>query len=431
MIEVSCDQCGKEYRVDETRINNENAKFKCKVCQSPLIVALPEQEESAPSENLDRAVPSASSREKVRINDVMPMTGEDKIWFGLGAKVITIMLIVSLVPLSIFWTILYRESSNQVRNDTEVLMAQIAHGLGNQVEEWIDKNVRVLKTAARLSDTVSMDQSLQEPILKAISEDYPWMYLVFTVDTQGRNVARDDGNPLTDYSDRQYYQDVLSGNTLAWQTLIGRTSGKPALVIAVPIKSGETVTGVMAAAMTIDDISRSVAQWQRGNTGFAFLVDETGKVVSHQVEEYVTSEKNLKDHPLIMTYDQNRKATSISFPSDNEQLVLGHAIGNQYGWTLAVQQDHDEVFKPLRDIQRFAILLLLGTVVLVVVIALISARSITSPIIRLTNAAEKMSLGDLNVKIDIKSRDEIGNLAKAVGRMQTSLRLAIERLRRK
>jgi methyl-accepting chemotaxis protein len=42
-----------------------------------------------------------------------------------------------------------------------------------------------------------------------------------------------------------------------------------------------------------------------------------------------------------------------------------------------------------------------------------------------------MSLGDLNVKIDIKSRDEIGMLALAIGRMQTSLRLAMSRLRRR
>ena len=33
--------------------------------------------------------------------------------------------------------------------------------------------------------------------------------------------------------------------------------------------------------------------------------------------------------------------------------------------------------------------------------------------------------------IDVKSKDEIGLLAQAIGRMQTSLRLAMNRLRRK
>jgi methyl-accepting chemotaxis protein len=50
---------------------------------------------------------------------------------------------------------------------------------------------------------------------------------------------------------------------------------------------------------------------------------------------------------------------------------------------------------------------------------------------KLTEAAERMSLGDLNAKIEVRSRDEIGLLAQALGRMQTSLRMAMERLRKK
>jgi len=67
----------------------------------------------------------------------------------------------------------------------------------------------------------------------------------------------------------------------------------------------------------------------------------------------------------------------------------------------------------------------------VLIIAWFSARAIVIPIMNLTDAAERMSLGELNVKIDVKSKDEIGLLAQAVGRMQTSLRLAMNRLRRK
>jgi HAMP domain-containing protein len=42
-----------------------------------------------------------------------------------------------------------------------------------------------------------------------------------------------------------------------------------------------------------------------------------------------------------------------------------------------------------------------------------------------------MSLGELNVEIKTSARDEIGQLAEAIGRMQDSLRLSIERLRRR
>ena len=104
---------------------------------------------------------------------------------------------------------------------------------------------------------------------------------------------------------------------------------------------------------------------------------------------------------------------------------------NNYGWALVLQQQEGEVFADYSRTQEFALVLLGSTVVLVLIIAWFSARAIVTPIMKLTDAAERMSLGELNVKIDIKSKDEIGLLAQAIGRMQTSLRLAMNRLRRK
>jgi HAMP domain-containing protein len=98
---------------------------------------------------------------------------------------------------------------------------------------------------------------------------------------------------------------------------------------------------------------------------------------------------------------------------------------------LALQQDENEIFETLDIIQNFALTLLAVTVLLVVAIAWFSARALVTPIMKLTDAAERMSLGELNVKIDVKSRDEIGLLAQAIGRMQTSLRMAMNRLKKK
>ncbi len=49
----------------------------------------------------------------------------------------------------------------------------------------------------------------------------------------------------------------------------------------------------------------------------------------------------------------------------------------------------------------------------------------------LTEAADRISVGDLEAEIDVHSKDEIGNLADAISRMQDSLRFSIERLRRR
>ena len=51
-------------------------------------------------------------------------------------------------------------------------------------------------------------------------------------------------------------------------------------------------------------------------------------------------------------------------------------------------------------------------------------------ITRIIDAANSMSRGDLDVPIDADQPGEIGELAKAIERMRTKLKAAIERLRR-
>jgi methyl-accepting chemotaxis protein len=277
-----------------------------------------------------------------------------------------------------------------------------------------------------------MNRDRQEPVLKAIGREYPWMYLVFTVSPSGMNNARNDGEPLVSYADRQYVKDVLAGKALSWQTVIGRTSNVPALVIAVPIKEDNRIIGVMAAAMTVDEMSKHIANWKKGQTGSAFLLDEKGFVISHPNRQMVQKRENLNDHPLIAEFRKKGWTTlTTPFTNENGQPALGHARRNNYGWVLALQQEQQEMFDSLTLIQNFALALLAITALLAAVIAWFSARSLVNPIMKLTDAAERMSLGDMNVKIDVTSRDEIGLLAQAIGRMQTSLRMAMERLRKK
>jgi len=80
--------------------------------------------------------------------------------------------------------------------------------------------------------------------------------------------------------------------------------------------------------------------------------------------------------------------------------------------------------------RNLVIAILAGTVILIGLIVAVDAYKLTAKIKYLTDVTERISVGDLDVEITgIKSRDEIGELADAITRMQESIRLAIKRLR--
>lgn len=422
-MKIICGKCEKQYNIDESKLTEQKTGLICKACGETIWVSKPGFSAPRPAESSPPDKPPRS---------VQPQAaGPGKIRFGLLQKVILAMLVVSIIPFGLFLGITFKETRERIRTDTQLLMAQTADGLGRHVDEWIDKNVRMLKLAAQLEDVTSMDGARQEKVMKAIHAEYPFMYLVFTLDANGMNIARNDGKGLKNYSDRHYYKGVAGGKELAWQTLIGKTSKKPALVLAVPIKRDGQTVGVMAAAMTTDAISKQVANWKKGQTGFAYLVDETGKVVAHQVRKYVTAQVNFNNNPLIAAFKRDPVREAIAFTDSRGVKQQGYAKANEMGWILAIQQSEDEVFAAHKRSEKIAVYLLVMTIVLIVVIALLLARTLVKPIRQLTDITTRMSMGELDIDFKIKSKDEIGQLAGAISLLQTSLSMAMDRLRQK
>jgi HAMP domain-containing protein len=83
--------------------------------------------------------------------------------------------------------------------------------------------------------------------------------------------------------------------------------------------------------------------------------------------------------------------------------------------------------------KRFGLLLFILVIVVLVLFAVVYAYSysVVSPIRHLSEVADKISMGDMNVKVDVKAKGEIGLLAESIERMQTSVKAAIERLQKR
>ncbi len=64
-------------------------------------------------------------------------------------------------------------------------------------------------------------------------------------------------------------------------------------------------------------------------------------------------------------------------------------------------------------------------------IVLFYSHKLKGNLTKLIDAAEKISVGDLDTEIDVRTKDEISDLAETISRMQESIRLSIERLRRR
>ena len=352
--------------------------------------------------------------------------------FGIFSKVLLTMIFVSVAPLVTIWYVNYESTKSRIDSEVSARFAASANHLTNHVDSWVDMNRRMLLENARIPQIISMDAERQDQILALMTEIYDWNYLAFTVDLDGQNVGRSDGKARKYYGDRIYVQQVLDGSAMGKQVLIGKTSGKPAFVLSVPINSGEgKLKGVLAIAMTISEVSERITSTRLGRTGFAFLVDEEGKVIAHPSDELTNARQDLSADPAVNAAIE-QGARSLVFQDGDGRKVIARMQRTEDDWILVVRQDFDEAFEAVTRSNRDAVFLLIATLVIVLIVSFIFSRRLSVPVLRLTDAAEAMSRGKTDVVVDeVNRHDEIGLLANAVVRLGTSIRLAMDRLNRR
>ncbi|RMH69303.1 MAG: HAMP domain-containing protein [Gemmatimonadetes bacterium] len=118
----------------------------------------------------------------------------------------------------------------------------------------------------------------------------------------------------------------------------------------------------------------------------------------------------------------------------------GYTYPEGFGWVgvgASVEEFYKKATETAAEIDRTTRNTRLITIIFIAVFGLIAiglayqfSQGITRPIVRLTELADKISMGDLELKIDVQSEDEIGALADSISRLATSLQAAMKRLTR-
>ncbi len=347
-------------------------------------------------------------------------------------KLLLTLLAVALLPLLVLWGI----GSTQVQKDAADNIAQqlmlTVSGIATGINGWDDANVRVLRSAVLIDDINSMEPERQTPVLRAFGNTYEWAFVVYAIDAEGNNIARSDDKPLTKFGDRSYFKSAMAGEPISRQVVISKSTGKPALTLATPIRNAMgQPQGVLAMAMKLDDISKVIKDTKIGKTGHLLLLDADNKMIATgEPGAPADVVRDMGDHAALKIEGVTR-APAIYRKADGRRVVAFVRKLPQ-DWTLIAEQDYAEAYAPLERLEVGARALIVVTCALVIVIAFMLGKALTRPINQLIVVAEQLSKGQFQDAIPGTGRgDEIGALARAIERLGVSIRLAMERLRKK
>lgn len=349
----------------------------------------------------------------------------------LFPKILVTMLGVALIPLGTYWYLNYQHTARERQEAITQDFKRTSEALVRSVDAWVDLNKRVLRQNAALTDLTSMQPAKQVPILSSIANTYEWLIGANVIRRDGLSEARSDGQAPRHLGDRVYFQQVMEGKPFGSEVVITRATGKPGLALSAPLHdASRNVVGVLFLMSHLTSVSQAVTDIKIGKTGFAILLDETGKAIAHGNPALLKETlQDMQQHPAF----RNAKAAVAPLVYEEQgKRILTHTQKTQQGWTLITQQDYDEAYAPLYNTRRYGVILLSVTAGLLGILAYILAQRPANPIRKLTATAEQISLGHLDVEVVGTNRgDELGALARSVERLGVSMQMAFSTLQRK
>jgi len=336
---------------------------------------------------------------------------------------LTALIMMVIIPLLVIISIIVTSLSRaRIETGAQTELQGTSRSLASTVSTWLELNVSALQGLTLQPDVVNMDAEQQRPVLQAMAQVYPYMYLVSTTDLTGFNIARNDSADLTDYSDRDWFKGASAGEPITYQTLIGRTTGQPALVVSTPIKNASgRIIGVGMFAADLTDLAEETQVSTVGERGFTFIVDANNQAVAHPDLTYTAELRDMSEYPPVAALRKGETGL-ITFTDENGERWRAYGATLDNGWAIIAQRPESEILAPARQFQIVIITLMMAGGVIMLILALFTIRRTLQPIATLTNTISAIAAGDLNRVAEVQSRDEIGTLANTFNTMTSQIR---------
>lgn len=151
------------------------------------------------------------------------------------------------------------------------------------------------------------------------------------------------------------------------------------------------------------------------------LVNRENKILvhGHKYEQHLLS--TIDTLPARECFNNNREIVSIYINHFGEEVVGASACLPERGWVLLTEFDAKEAFAPVKNATYGLIVMLVILFLFLILEIFLIAGRISAPIKKLREAANIVAGGDLDHKVEVKTGDELEELAESFNNMAVKI----------
>lgn len=375
-----------------------------------------------------------------RLNFIRNMNIQTKIVLSFSMLIIAAIAVIGVVAVSKY--------SRSMENDTGMYSLQIIEQVIKNVDfytsemesistisnynyyiqKYLKSNNSRLDTE-RLKDANSVVDLLQS--IGTIREDIVSIMIIGNDGSILSSNINDKINKSYNFLKQKWYKDAIEARGKSVivkphkQSYL-QDSSNLVISLSKSINSfdGSDQLGVILIDLNLkvlDDICRNV---KPGKKGYVFIVDKEGNYIFHpdysymyrsMDDMYIRNVFKSDDNIVPDVLQLNEGSFIKKINSEKDQITYKRIESTQ--WTVVSITPYNEMMSGITNIRGFIIIIGIGCLLFAFALSVLISSMISKPVKKLELLMEEAEKGNLDISLDLDSRDEIGLLSQRFNNM--------------
>jgi sigma-B regulation protein RsbU (phosphoserine phosphatase) len=386
-------------------------------------------------------------------------------WFySLATKTTVLVALGTALVLAAVLIYSYISSRNIIEGQAEQSLLNLAKSEAAKLELKLSSVTEVARNLAIILETGKLDAVTLNALIRRNVEDYPAIfgsavafepfsfisgvkaYAPYFCEGRDGVTFTDLASNSYDYFRHDWYFIPRELEKPVWSSPYFDEGGGNVVMTTYSqpffhphAETEKRIWGIVTADVSVEWLTQELSTIKVGQTGHCFLISENGVFLAHPEAKFIMRESvfSLADErnlPKVRQTGKSMLSQNNGFLDPGEFIgekpsFLGFARLPSTGWSLGVIYPKDELFEEAWKLHRTNVTLAVGALVALLAISVLLARSVTSPLRKIAEAASRVAAGDLDHNLPVtQSRDEVGELARAFKNMTVDLKKYIQEL---
>ncbi|MFH1368389.1 MAG: sensor histidine kinase [Elusimicrobiota bacterium] len=342
----------------------------------------------------------------------------------LNYKINLLFVLAIVLPAMLLNIVLTSISRNAIKNSIFSQQREIISKVAEKVDLQVARHQDLLLFNR---DIAEFPRSEQAKVASAILERGASFSEIAYLDSRGQEIFkyRRDGvarGPINRSKRKEFIEASAGRNYISEVNYSGQRL--PFIFISIPASGRK---GAIVAKLELDKLWQWISEVKISDSGHAFVVDARGNLIAHRDIERVLAHSNFSNLPIVRDFLDGKTISSKTWKSYRDEK--GEAVVSMFqalprlGWAVVTQIPSKEVYRPVtRMSQNAFVWTLLWTVLFLYLGFRFVRKMILGPIEILQSGAKQISEGKLDIKLDVKTGDEIEELARNFEAMASALK---------